>query len=132
MIRYAALRISLLVVVGALLYLAGMRGMLLAGSAIIIAALVAYIFFPTERDHAAKKLENFRHKEESPREPDEDMAAEDRAVEEVYPSEDPGGEQRKPDPELDQPGITQGGDHLSSRPQHPGTQEESPHTEEHR
>ncbi len=101
MIRYAALRISLLVVVGALLYLAGMRGMLLAGSAIIIAALVAYIFFPAERDYAAKRLENIRHKEETPREPDEDMAAEDRAVEEVLSSEDPGGEQRKADPELD-------------------------------
>lgn len=104
MIRYGALRISLLVVVGALLYLAGMRGVLLAGMAIIIAALISYIFFPTQRDMAARRLEEFRHKEEKPRTPDEDMAIEDAAVEEAQSheaGEDPGEEQSKTDPELD-------------------------------
>lgn len=101
MIRYAALRISLLVVVGALLYLAGMRGMLLAGSTIIIAALVSYIFFPSQRNLAANRLAEFRDKEEKPRTPDEDMEAEDAAVEGPVASEDPGEEQGHTDPELD-------------------------------
>lgn len=85
MIRYAALRLSLLVVVGALLYLAGMRGALLAGAAIVIAALLAYILFPSERNQAAKKLEAIAHREEKPREPDSDMEAEDAMVDEDAP-----------------------------------------------
>lgn len=104
MIRYGALRISLLVVVGALLYLAGMRGVLLAGMAIIISALISYIFFPTQRDMAARRLEDFRHREEKPRTPDEDMEVEDAVVDEAQshqPGDDPGEEQGKTDPELD-------------------------------
>lgn len=99
MIRYAALRISLLVVVGALLYLAGMRGLLLGVLAVIIAALVAYIFFPAERIQAAKKLEEIAQREEKPRERDVDMEAEDAVVEEM--SEDAGEQERRPDTELD-------------------------------
>ncbi|HLR57179.1 MAG TPA: DUF4229 domain-containing protein [Beutenbergiaceae bacterium] len=94
MFRYAALRISLLVVVGALLFLAGMRGVLLAGSSIIIAALLAYIFFPTQRNQAAQRLEQIAHREEKPRERDEDMAAEDAVVEEsVVEDADAGSEE---------------------------------------
>lgn len=93
MIRYAALRISLLVVVAALLYLAGLRGILLAGSAVIIAALLAYIFFPGQRYRAAKKLEEIRHREDKPRVRDVDMEAEDAAVEHLLHSEDDADEQ---------------------------------------
>src|SRR5690625_386004 len=81
MIRYAALRLSLVVVVGLLLYLAGMRGVLLLASAIVIAAMIAYIFFPKQPYEAAKRLEQFRDKEEEPRSLDEDMRAEDAALE---------------------------------------------------
>lgn len=88
MIRYAALRLSLLVVVGGLLYVAGMRGVLLAGTSIIVAALVAYIFFPGERDKAAGRLQSFRDKEEKPRIPDEDMEIEDAAVDDAFPEVD--------------------------------------------
>ncbi|SRR5690625_44669 len=101
MIRYAALRISLLVVVGALLFLAGMRGVLLAGSSIIIAALLSYIFFPSQRNQAAKRLEQIAHREEKPRERDEDMAAEDAAVEDAdASSEEPGEQEGDSDTEL--------------------------------
>ena len=93
MFRYAALRISLLVVVGALLFLAGMRGVLLAGSSIIIAALLAYIFFPTQRNQAAQRLEQIAHREEKPRERDEDMAAEDAVVEDADAGSEESGEQ---------------------------------------
>src|SRR5699024_10550876 len=99
MIRYGALRISLLVVVGALLYLAGMRGVLLAGSAIVIAALLSYILLPSQRQQAAKKLEDIAHREDKPRVRDEDMEAEDTAVEEA--SDDPSKEHTDPDSELD-------------------------------
>lgn len=88
MIRYAALRISLLVVVAALLYLAGLRGILLAGSAVIIAALLAYILFPRQRNQAAKKLEEIRHREEKPRVRDLDMEAEDAAVDDLLESDE--------------------------------------------
>lgn len=104
MIRYAALRLTLLLVIGALLYLAGMRGILLPVAAVIIAALVAYIFFPRQRHEAAKKLEEIRHREEKPRVPDEDMAVEDSAVEESAvegaSAEEP-GEEDQPKPKLD-------------------------------
>lgn len=103
MIRYAALRLSLLVVVGALLYLAGMRGLLLAVAAVIIAALLAYILFPAERHRAAKSLEEIRHREEKPAVPDADMTAEDAVVEERLEEsrEEPGGEDGHTDPKLD-------------------------------
>lgn len=83
MIRYAALRISLLVVVGVLLFLAGMRGLLLAGSTIIISALLAYIAFPSQRNQAAKRLEEIAHREEPVRVLDEDMQSEDAITDQL-------------------------------------------------
>lgn len=101
MIRYAALRVSLVVVVGLGLYLVGMRGVLLLASAIVIAALIAYIFFPSQRNQAAKRLQDFRHKEEKPRELDEDMLAEDAAVEEDPTLRQPTQNDDDPDSKLD-------------------------------
>lgn len=100
MVRYTALRLSLLAVVGVLLYLAGMRGILLAGTTIIVAALIAYVFFGKERDKVVEKMRDFRNRDEQPREPDEDMLVEDAYVDELL-ADEPNDEQHDPDRELD-------------------------------
>lgn len=56
MVVYAALRVLLLIVAGAGLYFAGLRGWLLAVVSILVAAMLSYIFLPQRRDRAANKL----------------------------------------------------------------------------
>lgn len=87
MFRYAALRLGLLVVVAALLYIAGMRGLLLIGTTFIVAALVSYVVFGKERDRVVARMEAFRNREGQTRNPDEDMLVEDAAVDEALPAE---------------------------------------------
>lgn len=52
-IIYSALRIALIVVVGVVLYLVGMRGWLLGVVAILVALLVSYLALSRQREAAA-------------------------------------------------------------------------------
>ena len=56
-IRYAVLRLLILVVVGALLYLVGMRGWLLAFAAVLVSGLISLFLLMKQRNDAAVNLE---------------------------------------------------------------------------
>jgi hypothetical protein len=56
-IRYATLRLLTLVVVGALLYLVGMRGWLLAFAAVLVSGLISLFLLMKQRNDAAVNLE---------------------------------------------------------------------------
>ena len=56
-LRYATLRLLTLVVVGALLYLVGMRGWLLAFAAVLVSGLISLFLLMKQRNDAAVNLE---------------------------------------------------------------------------
>lgn len=66
--RYAVLRLLALVAVGLALYLVGMRGWLLAFSAVLISGVVSLFLFMKQRNDAAVSLEHsvdgWRHRHE--------------------------------------------------------------------
>lgn len=55
--RYAALRLLMLVAVGGILYIVGMRGWLLAIAAVLISGIVSLFMFMKQRNDAAVNLE---------------------------------------------------------------------------
>jgi hypothetical protein len=66
--RYALLRLLALVAVGGFLYLVGMRGWLLAFSAVLISGIISLFLFMKQRNDAALNLErsvaDWRHRHE--------------------------------------------------------------------
>ncbi len=56
-VRYALLRVSMLVSVGVILYAAGLRGLLLVVLAFLVSGLVSYFVLMRQRDAAAANLE---------------------------------------------------------------------------
>jgi hypothetical protein len=55
--RYALLRLLMLVAVGGILYLVGMRGWLLAFAAVLVSGIVSLFLFMKQRNDAAVNLE---------------------------------------------------------------------------
>jgi hypothetical protein len=56
-LRYAVLRIAMLVTVGGVLYLVGMRGWLLLFTAVLVSAVLSFFVFMRQREAAARNLE---------------------------------------------------------------------------
>lgn len=56
-LRYAVLRLLMLVTVGGVLYLVGMRGWALLFAAVIVSAIASYFVFMRQREAAARNLE---------------------------------------------------------------------------
>jgi len=56
--RYAGLRLLMLVAVGGILYLIGMRGWLLAFAAVLVSGIVSLFLFMKQRNDAAVNLEH--------------------------------------------------------------------------
>jgi hypothetical protein len=56
-LRYGVLRIAMLVTVGGLLYLVGMRGWLLLFTAVLVSAVLSFFVFMRQREAAARNLE---------------------------------------------------------------------------
>jgi hypothetical protein len=57
-IRYALLRLLMLVAVGGILYVIGMRGWLLAFAAVLVSGIVSLFMFMKQRNDAAVNLEH--------------------------------------------------------------------------
>jgi hypothetical protein len=55
--RYALLRLLMLVAVGGILYVVGMRGWLLAFAAVLVSGIVSLFLFMKQRNDAAVNLE---------------------------------------------------------------------------
>lgn len=84
-IIYSALRIALIVVVGIVLYLVGMRGGLLGFAAVLVALLVSYLTLGRQRDAAALYLATRRTRRQTSgvrlnERLDRDNADEDEAI----------------------------------------------------
>jgi hypothetical protein len=56
-LRYAVLRIAMLVTVGGVLALVGMRGWLLLFTAVLVSAVLSFFVFARQREAAARNLE---------------------------------------------------------------------------
>ena len=56
-LRYAVLRLLMLITVGGVLYLVGMRGWALLFAAVIVSAIASYFVFMRQREAAARNLE---------------------------------------------------------------------------
>lgn len=77
LIVYTLLRVLLVVAAGALLYLAGMRGVLLVAVAVLVGAMLSFVLLKGPRDRAAATLKAFAEREPRVSEPDADALAED-------------------------------------------------------
>lgn len=80
LVRYSLIRLALLLVAAAILYLVGLRGALLWIVAVVVAGLVAFIVLPRFHDKAAVDLAHLLHRPAPPL-PGEDEAHEDEAHE---------------------------------------------------
>lgn len=115
-IIYSVLRLALIVAVGFVLYLVGMRGWLLGVVAVLVALLVSYLALRRQREAAALYIATRRSdRQVSGVRLDRDNAAEDDAFEgstpvtaagpsaqgtqEAAPAEGPLGSEREPEPE---------------------------------
>jgi hypothetical protein len=56
-LRYAVLRVAMLVTVGGVLALVGMRGWLLLFTAVLVSAVLSFFVFARQREAAARNLE---------------------------------------------------------------------------
>lgn len=93
-IIYSALRIALIVLVGVVLYLVGMRGWLLGVVAVLVALLVSYLALSRPREAAALYIANRRTQRQTSgvrlnARLDRDNADEDDAVDSRVPSTEP-------------------------------------------
>ena len=79
---YTVLRVLLVVAAGGLLYLVGMRGVLLVAAAVVVGALLSFLLLNGPRDRAAGTLQAFAEREPRAAEPDRDSLAEDAVLEE--------------------------------------------------
>lgn len=119
-IIYSVLRLALIVAVGFVLYLVGMRGWLLGVVAVLVALLVSYLALRRQREAAALYIATRRSDRQASgvrlgERLDRDNAAEDDAVDgstpvtapgrpargtaEAAPAEGPRGSEREPEPE---------------------------------
>lgn len=74
---YTLLRVLLVVVAGGLLYLLGMRGLLLVVVAVVVGALLSYVLLKGQREQAAGTLQGYAEREPRAPRPDADSLAED-------------------------------------------------------
>lgn len=74
---YTLLRLLLVVAAGGLLYLAGLRGLLLVAVAVIVGALLSFLLLKPHRDRAVATLQGYAEREPQPSMPDADSLAED-------------------------------------------------------
>jgi len=77
---YTLLRLLLVVVAGGLLYLLGMRGLLLAVVAVAVGALLSYALLPGPRRQAVGALQSIAEREPRKVRPDADSLAEDADI----------------------------------------------------
>ncbi len=93
-LRYTALRLVVLVAVGALLWAVGLRYLLWAVLTVVLAAGVSYLLLSGPRDALLERLARSRPAptdEDAPRRrarPDEDSAAEDAVLDAAVPAPD--------------------------------------------
>lgn len=80
---YTLLRVLLVVAAGGLLYLAGLRGLLLVAVAIVVGALLSFLLLKGPRDRAAATLQKISEREPQPSKPDADALAEDSELDEA-------------------------------------------------
>lgn len=81
LLTYTLLRVLLVVVAGAVLYLLGMRGVLLVAVAVLVGALLSFLLLKGPRDRAAGTLQAIAQREPKPSKPDADSIAEDEGLE---------------------------------------------------
>lgn len=86
LLRYTLLRLALLAGVGVLLWLLGLRGLLLALVAVVVAALLSFLLLPKHADEAAGVLA--RRHQRARKEVDEAIAR-DEAEEDALLDDDP-------------------------------------------
>ncbi|WP_420112487.1 DUF4229 domain-containing protein [Pseudactinotalea sp.] len=77
---YTLLRMLLVVAAGGLLYLAGLRGLLLVAVAVLVGALLSFLLLKPHRDRAVATLQEFAERDPAPSAPDTDSLAEDDAL----------------------------------------------------
>lgn len=74
---YTLLRVLLVVAAGGLLYLLGLRGLLLVVLAVVVGALLSYVLLKGPRQQAAGALQGFAEREARQPRPTADALAED-------------------------------------------------------
>ena len=74
---YTLLRVLLVVAAGGLLYLLGLRGLLLVVMAVVVGALLSYVLLKGPRAQAAGTLQGFAEREPRAAQPNADSLAED-------------------------------------------------------
>ncbi len=80
---YTLLRIALVIAAGGVLYLLGLRGLLLVGLAVVVGALLSYVLLPAQRRDAAGALQSIAEREPRASTPDADARAEDAELDAV-------------------------------------------------
>lgn len=78
---YTLLRILLVVAAGGLLYLLGLRGLLLVVVAVVLGALLSYALLGRHRNRAVETLQAMTEREPRDVPPDADARAEDAEIE---------------------------------------------------
>lgn len=78
---YTLLRVLLVVASGGVLYLLGMRGLLLVVVAVVVGALLSYLLLSGPRKAAVARIQAFAESEPKAAKPDGDALAEDRVIE---------------------------------------------------
>lgn len=109
---YTLLRILLVVVAGGVLYLLGLRGLLLVVLAVVVGALLSYLLLKGPRERAAGTLQTMAEREPRAARADGDALAEDAAVDaSAEPEKQPEDDAER---QLEQPGVAQDGDELGT------------------
>lgn len=78
---YTLLRVLLVVAAGGLLYLLGLRGLLLVVVAVVLGALLSYLLLGRHRNRAVETLQTMAEREPREVSPDADARAEDAEIE---------------------------------------------------
>ena len=114
-LRYTALRLLLLVLVGAGLAFAGVRGLLWALITVAVTAALSYVLLAGPRDALLERLSRGR----APRrvdEDDEDATAEDAALDHLLASDGQLPEMRERSPQASRPAADDGADRPAPAP----------------
>lgn len=77
---YTLLRVLLVVVAGGVLYLLGLRGLLLVVVAVVVGAMLSYLLLTGPRRRAVERLQAFAESQPKAAKPDADALAEDEAI----------------------------------------------------
>lgn len=78
---YTLLRLLLIVLAAGVLYLLGLRDLLLVVVAVVVGALLSYLLLSGPRRRAVQRLQQFAEAEPKQPRPDADALAEDAAIE---------------------------------------------------